>query len=462
MGHEIAGCLLVKLFALHTTAFQDIFPARKKAAQKKDDDDSSVDELPPLSNDKHVSDWIQVVSSLLQWHQWMKQSTITKSRVRKSQFAVQWLMRHVAAVSPRSSGMGNNTIKTHLVLHLCEDMLDHGVPDNVNSAYAESAHIPLAKVTARNTQKRAMSFTKQAAHRYIENLAISLANSDVVGDNTKKISKLTPPQVGEMATSTPKMLLAGRGYTISLCTESIPTFSWNRTMPGDDAEKDRLPGHIMNHLVRHCLHHMPDEILPCWTEIVSSKHGYRYRAHPNIYDGRPWFDHAMVKWKGHLYPLPARLHAFLDLRGLPPGVSINMRESRQPSIMAGVYALLHSFSAIDDEREYPNSMIGEYSVDRLQPILPPTLYLVDVDCIVAPTVGIPDVLGNKKGSSREDRNHLFLFRRRKEWSVAWDSVIDSVYASRRDPSPEKAYEKGVSHSDSDDSPPRKKRRSKKT
>ena len=461
MGHEIAGCLLVKLFALHTTAFQDIFPARKKAARKKDDNDSSSsdDELPPLSDDKHVSDWILVVSSLLQWHQWMKQSTIAKSKVRKSHFAVQWLMRHVAAVSPRASGMGTNTIKTHLVLHLCEDILDHGVPDNVNSAYAESAHIPLAKLTSRNTQKRAMSFTKQAAHRYIENLVISLAHSDVVGDPTK-MSRSIPPLVGGLATITTKMQFAGRGYTISLCSKGVATFSWNRKMPGDDTERDCLPGRIMNHLATTCLHHLPDGVLPCWTEIVSSKEGYRYRAHPNIYDGRPWFDHAMVKWKGHMYPLPARLYAFLDLRGLPPGKSIDMRESKQPFIKAGVYALLHSFSAINDEREYPNSMIGEYSVDRLQPTYPPTLYLVDVDCIDAPTVGIPDVLGNKKGSSKEDRNHFFLFRRKKDWSVAWDSVINSVYSSRRNPSPEKAYEKGGSHLE--ESPPRKKRRSKNT
>jgi hypothetical protein len=75
--------------------------------------------------------------------------------------------------------MTNNTIKRHLVLHICEDILDHGVPDNVNSAYAESAHITLAKVTSQNTQKRALSFTKQAAHRYIENLVVSLASADV-------------------------------------------------------------------------------------------------------------------------------------------------------------------------------------------------------------------------------------------------------------------------------------------
>ena len=125
----------------------------------------------------------------------MKQPTIAKSQVRKSlfrcamadapSFAVQWLMRHIAPVSSCSSGMGNNTIKTHLVLHLGEDIQDYGVPDNVNSAYAESAHIPLAFVTAKNTQKYSMSFTKQAAHRYIENLVISLANFDILGDSTK-------------------------------------------------------------------------------------------------------------------------------------------------------------------------------------------------------------------------------------------------------------------------------------
>jgi transcriptional regulator of aromatic amino acid metabolism len=105
--------------------------------------------------------------------------------------------------------MGNNTIKTHLVLHLGEDILDYGVPDNVNSSYAESARILLALVTAKNTQKRSMSFTKQAAHRYIENLVLSLANFDILGDSTK-MSKWAAPLVieGENVTSIPKMLLA--------------------------------------------------------------------------------------------------------------------------------------------------------------------------------------------------------------------------------------------------------------
>ena len=139
MDHEFTGCLLVKLFALHTTSFAHIFPKKKG-------------DHPELRNPNHISDWILVVSSLLQWHQWMKQSHISKSQVSKLQLAVQWLMWMVTEVSLWPKGMGTNTINTHLVLHLMEDMLDHCVPRNLNSAYAESAHIPLAKETAGKTQ----------------------------------------------------------------------------------------------------------------------------------------------------------------------------------------------------------------------------------------------------------------------------------------------------------------------
>ena len=85
--------------------------------------------------------------------------------------------------------MGNNTIKNHLVLHLSKDIMDHGVPENVNSAYAQSAHIPLSKLTARNTQKRAKTFIKQAAERYVEkNLAILSVFYDMQQDDLARLS----------------------------------------------------------------------------------------------------------------------------------------------------------------------------------------------------------------------------------------------------------------------------------
>jgi hypothetical protein len=83
-------------------------------------------------------------------------------------------MRLLAFVAPILAGaMGNATIRrTHLVFHIAKNILNFGVPEVMNSSYAESAHISISKDTTRNTQKRQKTFTLQAAMRYVENLAI--------------------------------------------------------------------------------------------------------------------------------------------------------------------------------------------------------------------------------------------------------------------------------------------------
>jgi hypothetical protein len=202
MGHKMAGCLLVKLFAMHTTYFCGIFAILGKKRKAEDEQ--------RFRNEKHVADWILVVSSILTWYQWMKQPTISKRQVKGSHEAVQWLMRFISTVTPCIDGMTNNTIKIHLVLHLCEGILNHGVPDNVNSAYAELAHITLAKVTSQITQKRAISFTMQAAHRYLEDLDVSFASADVKNDIKLKGASFAPLGTHGTTTSpTPEIQLSG-------------------------------------------------------------------------------------------------------------------------------------------------------------------------------------------------------------------------------------------------------------
>ena len=129
--------------------------------------------------------------------------------------------------------MGNSKIKMHLALHLCKDTLDHGVPDNDNSAYAESAHIPLAKITSWNTQNRADSFTKQTAYHYVENLAVTLASADVTNDVKLMGSRLdTPSPTAVPADAQPSGVMAGRQFIISWTTgDNSATFSWNRKGP---------------------------------------------------------------------------------------------------------------------------------------------------------------------------------------------------------------------------------------
>ena len=60
-------------------------------------------------------------------------------------------------------------------------------------------------------------------------------------------------------------------------------------------------------------------------------------------------------------------------------------------------------------------MIGHYKLDRNGPEGSlPTLYMVDANNLVAPTVGIRDV-GRLEGSRVDDEHYLFLFRRKEDW-----------------------------------------------
>jgi hypothetical protein len=139
----------------------------------------------------------------------------------------------------------------------------------------------------------------------------------------------------------------------------------------------------------------------------------------------------MVNWHGYAYPLLCLFHAFVDLRQLPPGARIILRESGQPLISAaGVYAVIHSFSPLDEERDFSNTLIGHYKLDcNGHQGSVPTIYMVDVNNLVVPTVGICDV-GRSEGLRVEDEHFLFLFHRKDVWVSSWDSFINTCHHSR--------------------------------
>ncbi len=134
--------------------------------------------------------------------------------MKDSHVTMQWLMRLMATVAPCTTKMTNNTIKKHLVLHLCKDILDHGVPDNVDSTFPKLAHIPLAKITSRNTEKQLVSFTKQAAYCFVENLVVSIASADMVNAIKLKEGGRTVTQTPPTAASNP-MFAGNEGGIIS-------------------------------------------------------------------------------------------------------------------------------------------------------------------------------------------------------------------------------------------------------
>lgn len=89
----------------------------------------------------------------------------------------------------------------------------------------------------------------------------------------------------------------------------------------------------------------------------------------------------------------------------------------------GLYAVAHSFNAVDkDDFETPNTLVAHYTAHfHSHNDTRPTLFLVDVESIRSPILGIPDVYFGEK-PPRHKRHHLFLIRRKEEWPRAWDSL----------------------------------------
>jgi hypothetical protein len=224
--------------------------------------------------------------------------------------------------------MRNNTIKIHLVLHMAEDILNHGVPQNFNSAFMESAHISLAKDTSRNTQKRVSSFTYQAAHRFVENLIILRSYFSMTTAVAKEPLSGEPPNIAlshiDHLNNNQDEMTGGQKVTIhDDINHRYTNCRWNSVRNKNDTNvKVPLCADVKDFLIRNCLLIMPLGQLACFTGYLNPQTKSTFCAHPN-YMGGPWYDCALIRWHQYPDPLPARIRAFIDPSPMVPGTHLD-------------------------------------------------------------------------------------------------------------------------------------------
>jgi hypothetical protein len=460
-GHEYRGCLLVILISLYTSRYQEIFSTpvqTKKVRLKKGKPKRCHSKKGRLGDINRIKDWKLLVSSLLQWHEWLKKPFISRESARKSGKATSWLMRTMKTVAPRHTGMKNNTIKMHLVHHIGEDILDFGVPQNVNSAFAESAHIHLAKITSKNTQRRPETFTLQAAERYVENLTIERSHIE--------FQPLNPLLSNTQTKECRRQFIIWMDLQNTCHYRFLP---WQQQqLPLEAHLLDRLEDVLMEErvkklLVHHCLPHVVSSRLHCFTEFLPRHHpsydspadaGQLYRANPN-YQGKPWYDHAMVRWDGFKLPLPARIHTFINLEHLKPNATISFPGSDQgnePTI-PGTYAVIESFERMYEfdtllqKMECEQTDIDNPSIFRLFRLTTgketglPVFFLVHTDCIMGPTIGMQDIRANinskiTAGVVCPNNRYIFMTNRQSTWGDHWNTFILNQYYENESPEPE--------------------------
>ena len=175
---DFPGILLCLGITMRCTAVREMLPRRRRLT----------------FNAGVVRDWQLLIDTLLQWEQWLKSDKLQLNHVKKSQQKHRYLMYLMKKVGRRVEGMGLKITKFHSIMHLTDDILNFGVPMEVDTGSNESGH-KLEKTAAKLTQKNKELFDIQTAHRLEELHLIDLAESEIDGNSMWEYSKFTKSSI---------------------------------------------------------------------------------------------------------------------------------------------------------------------------------------------------------------------------------------------------------------------------
>jgi len=124
-GHEVQGILLDLLLILCSAG----------GAAKIE---------PKLTPNRHAS-YISLFEKLLLWEELLKSPTFDRKELHKVKQYVPMLMDLFKRVVNRQEGNGNNFLKFHLPLHMVDDILEFGSPQNYHGGIGEHNFIETVK-----------------------------------------------------------------------------------------------------------------------------------------------------------------------------------------------------------------------------------------------------------------------------------------------------------------------------
>jgi hypothetical protein len=429
MGKEMSGVVLLLAAVMQTTA------ARKLLERGRGS----------LFKDPEVfDDWILLLELLLQWEAYMKLPEMRVFDVRRLQFKHRYLMFLCKKVMKRTKGMGMKLVKFHAILHIWEDILNFGVPSNVDTG-ANEMHWKPAKSASKLTQRDVRVFEKQVATRVIEFSLLDLAMEELKGNKiwnyferesrefqdenggllaTGQVQQQVPQaQVNKIRTEGTRIKVQQRADT----GEAYASFPDSRMANQEGIKWDQdLVDYLFDLQQNHfwpLLGNMP---------ILTEHHrdGFVFRGHPNYRQLGHWHDWVLVDW-GAEEPQPCQIWCFVDLSGLPDGFHVHLDGIR---VEKGTYAVVESAPYHQDEPQYyPN----DNRIRRVSELFRPCIkevaalngngsiakrqfYLADVEAFAAPASVFPDI-------GHVDKLRYLVIRSRSEWAEDFQSWLREEY-----------------------------------
>jgi hypothetical protein len=366
----------------------------------------------------------------------MKVRHILNGKDNKAMYGLRVAMEKYVKVVHRTKGHSLKHVKTHSVLHVSDDILHFGSPNNWNTARVESGHKFHAKYPALRTQRRKDRLEDQVCKQTTNLLALTIAKDLISNSLDNLLPVMDCPQVTShsVALKMPKDSLGchlfikvtqsgkcfahewfdkGKG---KICKKSKTTTACSRIF--DSHLYDRQMRFVADVLMEVMEDNstslsesdlvVPDFVIQCFTEIkVVDRNGISniYRGHPSYRGEDPWHDWVYVKWRGlngKFTKVPGEIQFFVKVSDddFPNAATIAGYRGE------GTYAIIQSM--LEEPTPFGDSKLLFSGTREKDDEDNHVFHFQKVDTFVRPVFVVDNI-----GCPRQS---LFVVRPRSEWS----------------------------------------------
>ena len=393
---EYPGILLCMAAVLRCTGGRKLLMAKKKK------------EFGPIGA---LRDWSQLLETLLQWERWLRSPTMQKNHVRQAREKHRYILYLVKKVAKRTEGMQFKTQKFHGVVHLADDILNFGVPLEVDTGSNESGH-KLTKVAAKLTQRNEETFDEQTSIRLEEVHLLEMANAELEGDYMTDCL-FGRPKKQEVAEKHAKPTVGGSEHYIIFDNET-QQYRVCTTKNLDPKYEVCLEKGLID-FIGGLQKALDGKINQISLQTVHRRHGKIFRGDNDFRNG-VWRDWAFIEWQNE-GKVPNKIWGFVDLSQMQEKCRVNYGGIR---LYPGTFAVVETSSYVENEMEQELSEIFVPIVKHFteNENADPTMqfYLADVEAISDTCAVIPDIGGPP--------NRYFYVKDRDLWKKDFEDFLE--------------------------------------
>jgi hypothetical protein len=247
-----------------------------------------------FGNEATLRDWSQLVETMLQWERWLRSTSMEKKHVHEARVKHRYIMYLMKKVTKCISGILLKLTKFHSVVHMADDIVNFGIPMEVDTGSNKSGH-KATKTVACLMQKNEQTFDLQMAIRLEEVDLLDLAMLEIEHEPVFYHGQHMPQAHPKDPPLKENVPISGAKFTVKYDIEQQQNVVVLTSRATKDDGKGRLKMGLISfiadlqNVVQEYLEKVP-------LRTVHKCQGQIFIRGQNRYRGQVWRDSALIDW----------------------------------------------------------------------------------------------------------------------------------------------------------------------